>query len=193
MRHATKVWRLSTLVIALATIATACGGGEATTADANGNIVIDLTEFDISPDNIVVKVGDTVTIKLTNSGDKVHEWMIGTDVDTDEGFPSGFHNNFFDDLMGLEVAPMDAAMGMTDMAMDATDTTMADATDTTMAAMEMDDEMDHGIMIMRDPGEQATATFVVTADQVGVWEMACFQEDGAHYDDGMKGTFTVEA
>lgn len=79
------------------------------------------------------------------------------------------------------------------MAMDDTSTTMAGMSDSTMAAMEMDDEMDHGFMIMRDPGEEATVTFVVTADQVGVWEMACFQEDGAHYDDGMKGKFFVEA
>lgn len=184
MSNHRKITKLSFLIIALALVATACGGGgAAATPDENGVIVIDLDESSISPSSIKVKVGDTVTIRLNNTGSKSHEWMVGRDVDTDEGFPNGFHDNFFADMMGLEVMPMDAAMGMPDMDMDSTDTTMAG----------MDDEMGHGFMIMREPGEQASITFTITADQVGEWEMACFEEDGAHYDDGMKGKFTVEA
>jgi uncharacterized cupredoxin-like copper-binding protein len=83
--------------------------------------------------------------------------------------------------MSLEVMPMDAAMGMPGMEM----------TDSTMAGME--DEMAHGFMVMREPGEEATITFTVTADQVGEWEMACFEDKGSHYDAGMTGTITVEA
>jgi uncharacterized cupredoxin-like copper-binding protein len=73
-------------------------------------------------------------------------------------------------------------MGMPDMTMDSTESTMAG----------MEDEMAHGFMIMREAGEEATVTFTVTADQAGEWEMACFVDDGAHYEDGMKGIFTVE-
>ncbi|MCL1602062.1 MAG: cupredoxin domain-containing protein [Actinomycetia bacterium] len=176
-------WRITILALAVVLVAAACGGDSAAEPDDSGNITIDLSEFSFSPDGLNLKVGDTVTITLRNTGEKPHEWMIGRDVDTDEGFPDGFHENFFDDVMGIAVAPEDAAMGQSDMDMDSTDTTVA----------AMEDEMGHGFMVMRPPGEQATVTFTVTEDQIGEWEMACFEEDGAHYDDGMKGKVTVEA
>ncbi len=175
-------WSLGLVVVAVALVAAACGGGSAATPDESGSITIELDEFSFSPANIKVKVGDTVTIKLVNVGEKEHEFMIGREVETDEGFPDGFHVNFFADMMGLEVMPMDAAMGIPGMDMDSTDSTMAG----------MEDEMGHGFMVMRDPGEQASITFTVTEANIGEWEMGCFEEDGAHYDDGMKGTFTVE-
>ncbi len=178
---ANKHWRIGLLVVTLALVGAACGGDDAVTADSSGTITIELSEFEISPANITAKVGDTITIKITNSGSEPHEWMMGRDVETDGGFADGFHQNFFADSMSLEVMPMDAAMGMPDM----------DMTDSTMAGM--DDEMAHGFMVMREPGEEATITFTITADQVGEWEMACFVDDGAHYDEGMKGTFTVES
>lgn len=176
-------WRIGLIAAAVALVATACGGGDsAVTPDEDGVIIIEMSEFAFSPGDIKVKVGDTVTIKLNNVGDKEHEWMIGREVESEEGFPNGFHVNFFDDMMGLEVMPMDAAMGMPDMEMDGDDSTMEG----------MDDDMGHGFMVMRMPGEAATITFTVTEDQIGEWEMACFEEDGAHYDDGMRGTFIVE-
>ena len=55
-----------------------------------------------------------------------------------------------------------------------------------------DDHMEHGFMVMRQPGEQASVTFTVPADASGEWEIACFEEDGAHYDDGMRGTLIIE-
>jgi uncharacterized cupredoxin-like copper-binding protein len=57
--------------------------------------------------------------------------------------------------------------------------------------MDMADEMAHGFMVMRDPGESAEVTFTVPADASGEWEIACFEEDGAHYDDGMRGTLII--
>jgi uncharacterized cupredoxin-like copper-binding protein len=182
MTKTNKRWHMTLLVVAIALIAAACGGGDdAASADSSGSITIELNEFEISPGNITAKVGDTVTIKIKNTGVVPHEWMMGREVENDEGFADGFHQNFFADSMSLEVMPMDAAMGMPDMEM----------TETTMAGME--DEMAHGFMVMREPGEEATVTFTVTADQVGEWEMACFVDDGAHYDAGMTGTFTVES
>jgi uncharacterized cupredoxin-like copper-binding protein len=47
-------------------------------------------------------------------------------------------------------------------------------------------------MVMRDPGESAEVTFTVTADQVGEWQIGCFEDDGAHWDDGMQGKLVVE-
>ena len=90
---------------------------------------------------------------------------MGREVDTDAGFAGSFHQNFFTDRTSPEVVP----------------------------SAFIDVEMGVGFQITLDPGQEATITFTVTADQVGEWEMACFVEDGAHYDAGMKGTFTVES
>ncbi len=60
--------------------------------------------------------------------------------------------------------------------------------------MDMTEEAhaEHGFMVMRQPGQQAELTFTVPADASGEWEIACFEEDGAHYDDGMHGKLIIE-
>ncbi len=45
-------------------------------------------------------------------------------------------------------------------------------------------------MVMRDPGESAEVTF--TAGHVGEWQIGCFEDDGAHWGDGMLGKLVVE-
>ncbi len=50
---------------------------------------------------------------------------------------------------------------------------------------------DHGFMVMRDPTESATVTITIPADAVGEWDIGCFEEEGAHWDDGMKGKLIV--
>jgi uncharacterized cupredoxin-like copper-binding protein len=47
-------------------------------------------------------------------------------------------------------------------------------------------------MVMRAPGEKAEITITIPADASGEWIIACFEEDGAHYDDGMHGTLIIE-
>lgn len=42
------------------------------------------------------------------------------------------------------------------------------------------------------PTQTASITFTVTEVSIGEWEFGCFEEDGAHWDDGMKGTLIVE-
>jgi plastocyanin len=184
-----RVISMGIVLGALALLAAACGGGgEAATPDENGRVVIELSEFQFSPNEITVTAGQEVTFVLRNVGEKEHEFMVGHDVDTDEGFPNGFHDNFFTDMSPM-VSPMDAAMGMEDMGdMEgmSTDTTMGDMGDGSMDEMEH-----HGFMVMRDPDEEATITFTVPEDAVGEWDIGCFEEDGAHWDDGMKGTLTV--
>ncbi|MCL4294501.1 MAG: cupredoxin domain-containing protein [Anaerolineae bacterium] len=54
-----------------------------------------------------------------------------------------------------------------------------------------------GVMIMLDPAivpadQVTTITFTVPADKVGRWEIGCFQEQGQHYDDGMRGILIVD-
>ncbi len=55
-----------------------------------------------------------------------------------------------------------------------------------------------GLMVMLDPrtipsDQVTTITFTVSEDKVGQWELGCFQEQGQHYDDGMRGTLIVES
>lgn len=59
----------------------------------------------------------------------------------------------------------------------------------------MEVHMDHsGWMVMDAAGSgQTTITFTVPEDRVGEWEMACFEDDGTHYEDGMRGTLIVQA
>jgi plastocyanin len=72
------------------------------------------------------------------------------------------------------------------------DTTMGDMDDESEMAEDehMDEEMD--VMVVREPAQTATITFTVTEASIGDWEFGCFEEDGAHWDDGMRGTIVVE-
>ncbi len=79
------------------------------------------------------------------------------ELDTDACFACSFHQNFFTDTTSPEVMPSGA----------------------------IDTDMGLGCQITLDPGQGATITFTVTADQIGEWETACFVGDGAQYDAGM--------
>ncbi|KAA3644082.1 MAG: hypothetical protein DWQ07_18380 [Chloroflexi bacterium] len=49
-----------------------------------------------------------------------------------------------------------------------------------------------GWMVMNAAGSGTTIIeFTVPADRVGEWELGCFEDDGTHYDDGMRGTLVV--
>jgi uncharacterized cupredoxin-like copper-binding protein len=68
-----------------------------------------------------------------------------------------------------------------------------------MMAQETDDMQDtgHGVshtgfmVVLPEQGDKATITFTVTKDMVGEWEIACFSQDGVHYNAGMEGTFAI--
>jgi uncharacterized cupredoxin-like copper-binding protein len=46
-------------------------------------------------------------------------------------------------------------------------------------------------MVVVPVGGTAIVKFTVTEGMVGEWEMGCFEQDGVHYDAGMKGPVTV--
>lgn len=48
-------------------------------------------------------------------------------------------------------------------------------------------------MVMVQTGQEARITFTIPTDRVGEWTIACFQEDGGHFADGMRATLLVEA
>lgn len=179
----------------------ACGGGE-TVADG-GEVTIVMSEYQFEPSEIRLTPGTTVTFMLSNEGEKDHEFMAGQEVAIEDGIPHGFESDFFDTVDNLVIDPPDALEtsmeGMEGMDM-GSDTTMGDmASDTTMGDMEGDEDhsegeehMDMGVMVVREPTQTATITFTVTEASIGEWDFGCFEEDGAHWDDGMRGTIIVE-
>ncbi len=50
----------------------------------------------------------------------------------------------------------------------------------------------HGSMVMMDPVSEVVLEFTVPKDKVGTWVFGCFQEDGLHFDAGMRGWLIVE-
>jgi plastocyanin len=72
------------MVAATGLVLAACSSSAAE-PDANGRVVVTMTEFAFGPSDIKVAPGDTVTIVLMNKREKDLEFMIGRDVDTDEG------------------------------------------------------------------------------------------------------------
>lgn len=167
------------LVVALTGLFAACGGdSDNVTVEDGGEVVIHLDEYSFTPSTIQVTAGSTVTFVIRNDGALKHEFMVGRTVRVTDGVKNGFETDFFHDLEPV-VVPADAVVDM-----DATDMTA-----TTMGGMA--DE--HGFMIERPSGEQATITVTIPTDAVGEWEYGCFVEDGKHYEKGMQGKLIVVA
>lgn len=186
------------LVVLLALAVAACGGGGQTLADGD-ELTITLSEYQFEPSDIRLAPGTSVTIVLENTGEKDHEFMAGQEVHVEDGIPHGFESDFFETVEDLTIDPPDAlATSMEGMDMggdDMGDEDMNEMSDTTMGEMEgeeehMEEEM--GVMVVREPTQTARISFTVTEDSIGEWEIGCFEEDGAHWDDGMRGTIVVE-
>lgn len=204
------------LFIALPFLIAACGGPSGATPDESGELVILQIDEEggmhFEPGDVVLKAGDRVRIVLENRGEKNHEFMIGRDViRMEDGAANGFEVDFFEgieDMVSVDLGEgamlmidgqaVDMDMAMDEgMEMEEDEETMGEEGE----SMEMGEEeeqtadegMDHmGWMVMNNVGSGTTVIeFTVPADRVGEWEMGCFEDDGAHYDDGMRGTLTI--
>jgi uncharacterized cupredoxin-like copper-binding protein len=154
-----KVLILVTIAFGLA----ACGGG-AKSEPVTFNI--DMTEYKFTPAALELKVGQQVTLNLTNSGQLPHSVMFGRGVEMVNNRPAAYQTDMF---AGGEQPQV-----------------------TQDIQPEAGAEMAHdGFMVVLPVGAKATVTFTVTDDMVGTWEMGCFEQDGVHYDAGMKGPVTV--
>lgn len=145
----------------------ACGQPQGPSSGPSaGEIRITMTEYKFQPDTIRVKAGQEVRLVLVNSGKKDHELMIGRKVMEMEGKPAGYQEDFF---AGLHPQVSGEKL-----------------------KQEEEEEEHAGFMVALEPGGTATIVFTVPADRVGEWEIGCFEEDGVHYQEGMKGKFIVE-
>lgn len=171
--------QISIIVVVLASLfLAACGGGGSGAAqpEASGKITVEMSEYKYTPDTIELKVGQKAEITLVNKGEKEHEVMFGRDAMIMDGVPNGYQHGLFEGaepmvMMGGEMVDMEEMM-----------------------AHEEEEEMGHsGFMVIVPQGnEPFTLTFDVTEDMVGEWEMGCFEDDGQHYDEGMKGKLVVK-
>jgi uncharacterized cupredoxin-like copper-binding protein len=152
------------LVGLIALILVACGGStpEAVTYDIN------MTEYAFAPENLEFKVGQEVTLNLTNSGQLVHEIMFGREVMTMDNRPAGYMEDMF------EVGGVEPEVHQEEE-----------------HEHEHDEEMHEGFMVALPEDGSGTIKFTVSREMLGQWEMGCFEQDGVHYDAGMKGRVTV--
>jgi plastocyanin len=255
------------ILVGSAFLLAGCSLGAATPS-GSGEIKVIMRDYTFSTDVIRVKAGETVTIVLSNEGDKLHEFMIGRDLVVEGNFTEGFAEDLLmavlpeisgpgmvmglpgggmdmsgmdmgNDATGMEGMDMaddesmdmadDESMDMADdESMDMADDESMDMTDDESMDMADDESMDMnmeaaeedgehseetggefgmfqlpamedhaGVMIMIDPivvasDQETRITFTVPESMVGRWQIGCFQEQGQHYDDGMRGIFIVE-
>jgi plastocyanin len=163
------------LLLGLASVLTACSETNPGSAQQGDpvSIRIEMTEYAFSPEQIELKVGQEVTMELANKGLISHELMIGREVARSNNRPNGFHKDFFE---VAQVEPM--VVGGDSMEEDPS---------------EGHDE-DHAgsfMIVLPEQGDQASLSFTVTEDMLGEWELGCFEQDGVHYDAGMKGKLVV--
>jgi uncharacterized cupredoxin-like copper-binding protein len=144
-------------------ILAACGGGtpEAVSYD------IDMDEYSFSPERLEFKVGQEVTLNMSNSGQLQHEIMFGREVMKVDNRPAGYMEDMF---AAGGVEPEVTQVGEPE---------------------HEEEEMHEGFMVVLPIDGTATMKFTVTEGMVGEWEMGCFEQDGVHYDAGMIGSVTV--
>ena len=173
---------------------------------------------------IRVKAGQQVRFKLINKGRHTHEFMVGGQVQVEEGVTEPPTPDFFESIEDIRVEVKGSAMpmgfpGMESMpmgemggmegapagemgGMEKTEgmeqkMPMEEGTRVVLAgahaeAMEMGMEGPHGAMVMLNPTAEATLTLTIPSDKVGTWVFGCFQEEGLHFDSGMRGVLIVE-
>ena len=150
------------LLGALLVILTACGGG----ASEKISFDIDMGEYSFTPERLNLKVGQEVTLNLSNSGQLQHEIMFGREMTKVDNRPAGYLEDMFE-AGGVEPEVIQEG------------------------EPEHEEEMHTGFVVALPPDGTATMKFTVTEGMLGDWEMGCFEQSGVHYDAGMIGSVRV--
>ena len=166
-----KMSRLGLWLAGLALLIAACAGQKPTPEPVK--YTIEMSEYAYSPSEIQAKVGQEVTIELVNKGVLEHELMIGRDVSMHDNRPDGFEHDLFETA---KVEP--EVMGGMGEEMD-------------MGSEAMHDDHSGFMVSIPTGGDNAMITFTATKDMVGEWEIGCFEQEGVHYDAGMKGKLVI--
>ena len=179
---------------------------------------IEMTEFSYAPEDIELKVGQTVTLNLVNLGQLDHEIMIGREVKMDNSLPAGYELDMFEHagvepVVVMEMHENEHVEAEHEEAEDSHDEAEHEEAEDSHDEAEheedehVQDEAEHeegeddhaetghnhdGFMVSLANEDRATMTFTITEDMVGTWEIGCFLQDGAHYLADMKGSLVVE-
>lgn len=159
-----KKYIVFSVLVVVALLLVACGGGG---TSEPVSYTVDMAEYTFTPSNLEFKVGQQVALTLINKGSLQHEIMFGREVMKTNNRPAGYQEDMF------------AAGGV-----------HPEVTQSAMPEEEVE-EGHSGFMVVLPVEAQATVTFNVTEGMVGEWEMGCFEQDGVHYDAGMKGMVSV--
>lgn len=162
-----------------------------------GEITIVMRDFSFTPGVVRLPAGREVRIRIVNKGKHTHEFMVGRAVHVEEGVTEPPSPSFFEGLRVQVVGKKGMAMVMGFEGMKMNMMNMDKMKDMEMkmprgahADMEMA-EGHRGAMVMLAPGAEATLVLTVPPGKEGVWVFGCFQEEGLHFDAGMRGQILV--
>ena len=165
-------------------------------------VSINMSEYAYEPANLEFKVGQEVTLHLTNSGVLEHEIMFGREVMMTDGRPSGYMVDMFE-TAGIEpvvtIEEGEAVESEEEEHMEddedehsEDDEHMEGDEHEEAEHAEEDDHAHAGFMVMVPVTHDTySMKFTVTEDMLGEWEVGCFLLDGVHYTSGMVGSLTV--
>ncbi len=158
-------------------------------------------EFFFKPETIELKAGQEVKIELVNDGNIEHEFMVGRGVKMaedeahgemdeagereHESSETGHEHHKHEHNEGMHSAHAGASRGFDEDFFEGIDVKAETGSGAEFMRMP-----GHGTMVLLKPHSKSTITFMVPADRIGEWEMACFIP--GHYEAKMKGNVMVE-
>jgi plastocyanin len=165
---------------------------------ASGEYRIAMDDYSFSPSRLTWQPGETVTVTILNQSSsrpgKPHEIMFGRRALREPGpFGSIQGDGFEDQLLDRATVDLLAGERVSMVMAETTRLTGVDPMSLMGPSMDMTGQamrMGMDFMAVIDPGGSLTFSFTVP-DKPGDWEFGCFQQEGQHYLNGMKGVLTV--
>ncbi len=132
---------------------------------------IEMNEYSFIPSTIEARVGQEVILEFINKGKLSHEVMFGQEVVKVNQRPRGYKTDMF--KTGGIKPQVTYLRGKPP------------------SLSEEHEEHSGFMLVLSQIDDSAMIKFIVTKNMIGEWEMGCFEQDGVHYDAGMKGIFLV--
>ena len=164
------------------------------------SVDIDMTEYAFEPAELEFRVGQEVTLRLSNSGALEHEIMFGRDVMMTDGRPNGYEIDLFENtgvepVVEVEMSGDSSHEGEVLAEMDEhnEEEQHTNGDEHEEGEEQMEEEHAHSGTMVQLPvsSDVYTMSFTVTEDMLGEWEIGCFLLDGVHYTSGMVGSLMV--